>query len=212
MKKNILLINVFTLFTLTAMCLCLTSCGGGDDDGSHKTTEYSSGGGLTGWYADLSNVAKASDFTEINKAIENDEVLYRNNVASYDLFIYNDGLWWDVEWSHGRFRFYLTNKGKTNLEVIHIIDDNSLAIYYADLCAKGSKAIINYGEAIYEFYAGYIFKNMAYYGKPSYYTYSKIDNKIYIPLKGEIYTITSGGFVADGSSSVLKKYDPTKTY
>ncbi len=208
MKKNLLFSRLFAIFTMAALCLYLSSCG---DDNSNEATGYSGGGGLTGWYANLNNVAKSSDFTEINKAIENSEVLYRNNVASRDLF-FRSGLWWDVEWAHGRFRFCLTNKGKTNIKVVHIINDNSIVIYDTELCEESSIASSNYGEAVYKFYAGYIFKNMAYYGEPSYYTYTKIDNKIYIPSKGTIYTITGNGLIEDGSSSVLKKYDPSKTY
>lgn len=150
----------------------------------------------------MSKAVRSSDFNEINKAIESEEVLYRNHVATRDLF-FNGGLWWDCEWDHGRFRFYLDEK--SYLVVIHIVNDNTLVRYDANLCDEGTT---NYGEAVYKVYAGPIFKNLVYYGTPSYYTYQKDDNKIFILSTGDIYTITNSGLIKDGETEVLSKYDP----
>lgn len=207
MKKHLLLSKILGIFAIVTLYFCLFSCG---DDDSKGNSGNSSGGGLIGWYGSLNTAAKSSDFYELNKAIEAKEVLYANHIASADLFFFSDGLWNDTEWAHGRFRFFLSKTNKTGpFRAVHIINDNSLALYDACLCAKGSSS---YGEAVYTFYAGYYFKDLAYYDTPSYYTYTKIDNKIYIPQAGTIFTITGNGLVEDGSSSVLTKYDPSKTY
>ena len=51
--------------------------------------------GLTGYYTDLSRVANASDFDEINEAINNHELLedygHKKYYATYDLFINEEG-------------------------------------------------------------------------------------------------------------------------
>ena len=174
------------------------------------------GKGLTGYYTDLSAVAKASDFNEINEAINNNELLYVFDhrlgeddyyYATRDLFL-RDGMWWDCEHHHGRFRFHIKS---TLYPVIHIIDKNTIAM-------KGSSCFLHQegwgnGDVVYRFYAGPIFGNMEYVGYDwSYYTYAYIaDNKIAVS-NGDIYTIVDGGLIKDGSSSILSKYDPTKLH
>ena len=198
--------SLFLGFIACAMFI-FSSC---ENDGLEK--------GLTGYYTDLSAVAKASDFNEINKAINNNELLYvfdhANGMgpdeyfyATKNLFL-RDGMWWDCEHHHGRFRFYINN---TLYPVIHIIDRNTIAV-------KGSSCMLYLegrgdGEPVYKFYAGPIFGNMEYVGGDwTYYTYAYIaDNKIAVS-NGDIYTIVNGGLIKDGSSSVLRKYDPTKLY
>ena len=44
-----------------------------------------------------------------------------------------------------------------------------------------------------------------------YYTYTLIGNKIVVS-NGDIYTIADGGIIKDGSSAILKKYDPIKLH
>lgn len=175
------------------------------------------GKGLTGYYTDLSAAAKASDFDEINAAINNNELLYVFDhrlgeddyyYATRDLFL-RDGMWWDCEHHHGRFRFYIKS---TLYPVIHIIDKNTIAM-------KGSSCSLYQegrgdGDVVYRFYAGPIFGNMEYVttGSWNYYTYTYIDtNKIFVS-NGDIYTIVDSGLIKDGSSGILSKYDPTKLH
>ena len=174
------------------------------------------GKGITGYYTDLSRAAKASDFDEINEAINNNELLYVFDhrlgeddyyYATRDLFL-RDGMWWDCEHHHGRFRFYIKN---TLYPVIHIVDKNTIAM-------KGSSCSLYQegrgdGDVVYRFYAGPIFGNMEYVGNDwSYYTYAYIaDNKIAVS-NGDIYTIVDGSLIKDGSSTILSKYDPTKLH
>lgn len=179
------------------------------------------GKGLTGYYTDLSHAAKASDFDEINEAINNNELLYVFDhyrgeddyyYATKELFL-EDGMWNDTEHHLGRFRFYLLDKGKANMyPVIHIIDKNTIA-------ERGSSCWLYLeghgdGEPIYKFYAGPIFGNMEYVAHYdwTYYTYTYIaTNKIAVS-NGDIYTIVDGGLIKDGDSGVLSKYDPTKLH
>ena len=165
------------------------------------------GGGMIGWYTDLSKVAKQSDFNVINEAIDSKEVLssYRTGkyIASYDLFIGSDGQYNDSAASFGRLRFTIP----TVINTIRIVDSNTLIFYVGYLYVDGR----GYGDAVYKLYAGRIFGNMAYYGSPSYYTYAKADNKILVS-NGDIYTIVDGGLIKDGGSSRLSKYDPTQRH
>jgi hypothetical protein len=175
------------------------------------------GKGLTGYYTDLSAVAKASNFNEINEAINNNELLYvfdftmrpdEYYYATKELFL-RDGRWWDCEHHHGRFRFYI----KSELyPVIHIIDKNTIAVQGSS-CSLFLEGYGD-GEPVYKFYAGPIFGNMEYVtaGSWNYYTYTYIaDNKIAVS-NGDIYTIVDGGLRKDGSSSILNKYDPTRLH
>ena len=170
------------------------------------------GGGLTGWYTDLSKPAQQSDFNEINTAINNHELLSsygsgNNYYATYDLFIDDDyGNYYDGAAYFGRLR----NAVNKAIWALQIVDESTLKIYSGVLYPEGG-----YGtsgkEPYYKLYAGSIFGNMAYYATPTYYTYVKSDNKIVI-TNGDIYTITSEGLIKDGSSMLLSKYDPTKRY
>ena len=190
-------------FTMVAIVsIIFVSCGGDDDNGV-------TGEGLKGWYTNLNEVAKQSDFNVINEAIDNKEVLssYRyggqihTHIASYDEFIDNDGCYHDSEASFGRLRFTISK----NILVIRIVDDKTLLFYSAMLYVDGRGS----GDAVYKLYAGRVFGNMAYYGTPTYYTYAKIENKLVVS-NGDIYTFVDGGLVKDGSSGRWSKYDPNK--
>jgi hypothetical protein len=180
--------------------------------------------GLTGYYTDLSRVANASDFDEINQAINNNELLYVFDhrlgeddyyYATYDLFIdKNIGAWNESEHHHGRFRFYLLNKHKASIyPVIHIIDDTTIAM-------QGMSCFIykegwGDGEPLYKFYAGPIFGNMEYVGHSSswmYYTYTYVGLNKIVVSNGDIYTIADGGLIQEGTSVKLSKYNPTKLH
>lgn len=195
----------FAVLSLSLL-LCsfvLASCG---DDGTEGTK------GLKGWYIDLNNVAKASDFDKLNEAIRNNEVLSsysyggqrHDYVASRDLFIV-DGRYNDTNAYFGRLRYSIDMV----VNAIHVVDDSTMAMYNAWLYEDGAGS----GEEVYKLYAGSIFGNMTYYcSSPVYYTYVKADNKL-IVSNGDIYTVTSGGgLIADGSSALMSKYDPSKRY
>ncbi len=197
------------IFLWLFLTLTIVSCSDSDE-----TNGMSS---LNGWYADLERFAQESDFDEINEAIRNDEVLYKTKyntyIATRDLFFYENGMWNDTKWDHGRFRFYLLDQGKSQVPIIHIINNNTLALYYAWLYDANSPMEREDYENLYKFYAGPIFGEMVYRDFATIYTYSKVDNKI-IVTNGDIYTITEKGLIKEGSSSssIMSKFDPNKTY
>ncbi|MBQ4083537.1 MAG: hypothetical protein IJC77_04665 [Bacteroidaceae bacterium] len=165
---------------------------------------------LTGWYMlDLENMPYQDDFDEINKAIENNEVLKkyssREYRASYSLFIDSEGRYGDTGPEFGRLRFSIDNF----CAVIHIVDDSTLKLYSGALFVVNSN---NKNEMLYKLYAGPIFGHMAYYSESCrYYTYTKVDNKLVVS-NGSIYTIVDGKLIEDGSSTSFSKYDPSKEY
>ena len=207
MIKQKKLWNLLTIMMVAILSIGLSSCGDDDDDGGGGGL----GSGLKGWYTDLNDVAKQSDFNIINEAIDNEEVLssYRyggqihKHIASYDEFIGSDGSYSDSDASFGRLRFTIS----TPINAIRIVDDTTLLFYvgwrYID--CRGS------GDAVYKLYAGRVFGNMAYYGSPSYYTYAKVENKLVVS-NGDIYTIVDGALIKDGISTRWSKYDPSKRY
>ena len=168
------------------------------------------GSGLQGWYTDLSKPAKTSDFNEINTAINNHELLmsysYSNNYyATYDLFIDDDyGNFYCSAAYFGRLR----NSVNCIIWAIQIVDNSTLKIYSGVLYPEGGTGTSG-KESFYRLYAGSIFGNMAYYASPVNYTYVKSDNKIVVS-NGDIYTVSDGTLIKDGSSTVLSKYDPSK--
>ena len=190
--------HLASTFVLIVMGFMFATCSDSDSDSSRND-------GLKGWYLDMNSVAKEADFDEINKAIRNKEVLtsykYNEYVASRDLFINSDGSYSDSDSHFGRLRFSI----KSFINVVRILDDNTLLFYVGYLYEDGSDA----GEELYSFYAGSIFGQMTYYGTPSYYTYAKVDNKL-IVSNGDIYTVTSNGLIKDGSSDLWSKYEPNK--
>ena len=190
--------HLASTLVLIVMGFMFATCSDSDSDSSRN-------GGLKGLYLDMNSVAKEADFDEINKAIRNKEVLtsykYNEYVASRDLFINSDGSYSDSDSHFGRLRFSI----KSFINVVRILDDNTLLFYVGYLYEDGSDA----GEELYSFYAGSIFGQMTYYGTPTYYTYAKVDNKL-IVSNGDIYTVTSNGLIKDGSSDLWSKYEPNK--
>lgn len=203
MRKTSMLLWTFLFFIVIPVGL--TSCDNDDDSKSNS---------LIGWYTDLSKPAKASDFNEINQAIYDKEILSsyyyggsrHNYVASRDLFFYDDGMYSDSDAHFGRLRFKINSQ----VHSIRIIDNSTLVEYYAFLYEDGAYGA-NGMDAVYRINAGPVFGNMTYYDTGYYYTYIVADNKI-IVSNGDLYSITDGGLIKDGSSSRLSKYDPSTRY
>lgn len=194
--------QVLSAFMLLCICLVFTACPNKDDDPTAS---------LQGWYVDLNNVAKSSDFNDINTAINSREVLstygYGSSktqyIASRDLFINSNGMYHDTEAYFGRLRY----KIKTSIVVIQVVDKNTIKRYVAYMYQynKGK------GDVVYKLNTGAVLGTMAYYGDAQVYTYAVNENKM-IVSNGDIYTITSNGLIKDGSSSTLSKYDPNSTH
>ena len=199
MKKNFF--YWMTILMVAIVSVNLMSCGDDDDD------EGSSG--MKGWYTVLGDLPSQSDFNKLNEAINKQEVLSSYTyggkkytyVASRDLFINSDGSYQDDDAYFGRLRFTIKNP----INAIRIVDDNTLISYVAFLYIDGAST----GDVVYQLDGGSNFGRMTYYGHGSYYTYVKVDDKI-IVSNGDIYSITSGGLIKDGSSSMWSKYNPKK--
>ena len=195
-----------TLLGIMLLVLCIVGCTKPDD--GNQNGNGSNSNGLIGWYADKNRVGKQSDFNEINKAINNHELLSSYPTignyyyASRELFL-NNGMYSDSDAHFGRLRFSVPNP----ITVYRILDNQTFLLYNPFLYEDGAGS----GEAVYKLYAGSIFGNMTYYDNPTYYTYYKSDNKLFVS-NGDIFTITGIGLIKDGSSAVFSKYDPTKRY
>ena len=212
MEKKGYLRNMLVFAAVAIIGLGFTSC---KDDEDAPGTSGGTGSGLVGWYTDLSTVAKQSDFNEINKAINNHELLksygghgtpLKEYYATRDLFIWDGGYFSTSDNNCGRLRFSID--GWNNF--VRVVDNSTIQRFTGNLCLEGA----SYGEGkilAYKLYAGPIFGNMAYYGTGTYYTYVKQGNKI-IVTNGDIYTIVDGGLIKDGTSEKLSKYDPSKRY
>lgn len=164
---------------------------------------------LIGWYiADKEDMPNESDFEEINEAIRNGEVLKRYSsrdvVASYSLFVDADGRFRNSEPEFGRLRFLI----RTTATAVQIVDDNTLKEYWGMLYAM--KPYVK-GTPFYQFYAGPIFNNLAFYAEGTYYTYTREGNKLLLS-NGNVYTIVDGALIRDGSSYPYVKYDQTLVY
>lgn len=208
------LLNLVLLLGFTVMVTFITGCKKSDSS-SGNSNGSSSGNSLIGYYTDLSVPAKQSDFSALNTAIDNNELLAHYNYggqshdyyADYDLFINeDDGSYDDLSPHCGRLRYHLD--GHYQIHVVQIVDDNTLKEYYAWLF---SEDYYTSETIVYKLYAGRIFGNMCYHATPQYYTYAKSDNKLFVS-NGDIYTITSSGLIQDGFSALLQKYDPSKRY
>ena len=180
MKQSSFLWGMLTLM----MTFVLSGCGSDDSKSIDPPAAPQ-------YYADLSYVPDQTDFVGyIEDVIKGDK-----SMSS----LFN---------SNGEWTPYLKNSSGHWLglgDVICIKDDNTILWYPPYLYKEGKGS----GDVLYRFYAGSCIGNLVYRGEPTYYTYSKVDNKIYLS-NGNIFTVTNDGLREDGSSTVLKKYDPTK--
>ena len=188
MRKNsffsVLLFAAAILFTGAS----LTSCGG--DDGK-KNPE---GGGNSGdgsksqgqWYIELGRTSQTPYTVDLIQ-VYIDATTYYHGTPTLE----------------GLRKQY--TEGYTS--VIHIIDDNTLeyispsAFYYANPGLTDK-------QLLYRVNTSSVLGTLALYKDSSTpYTYEKIDNKIYVPLHGTIFTVTSSGLWEDGGK-MYYSYNP----
>lgn len=170
---------------------------------------------LNGWYTDLSKVATTYGFNRINQAIENHELIYTtgyshnyDRYATRDLFFYDSGMWSSSSAHYGTCRF-LPEVGQ-QIFAIHIINENTLVRHYAWL--YDPDYVPTSAEIAGRVYAGKHIGYLVYYdSQAATYTYTKVDNKLFLS-NGDIFTITSSGLIKDGSNDIMSKYDPSKTF
>lgn len=201
-NKIVLLVMSLVLAASLTACTALID-GLGDMEGD----------GLVGYYTKLDKLAKTSQFNRINQAIADNEVLSSYSSGKYyatrKLFFESDGRWDSSAARFGACRYMPENSSSVStykIDVIEIVNKNTLIKYGAwlwdpDKVSSGTKTLGSVyggryiGDLVYAVYHEYT------------YTYSRLDNKLFLS-NGDIYTIVDGGLVKDGSSGVLGRYNP----
>ena len=91
--------------------------------------------------------------------------------------------------------------------VIHIINDNTLEVLYDDyFCENG--ASVSGKQLLYRLNTGTYLGTLAFYSSQStLYTYESIDNKIYVPMWGKIFTVLGDALWEDGGRA-YSSYNP----
>ena len=197
--------SVFAMMIMALVCAGFASCGGDDDDEGGN----SNGSSFVGnWYVrpieginnNVCTELKKNLIDKINRNLSENPQLQKN-----DFFDYNGALI-DPKypnWSPG---------GGSYASFVHIIDKNTLSIndwglYAYAIGSSGSTgqdlvAIINTGTIVGEVGA---------YSKPTYYTYERIDNKVYVTMAGTIFTISGTNLLEDGGG-VYTIFTPGQKY
>jgi len=188
------------------VALTLTACGGDDD--KDELIEEAGDASIEAWYKS-GDFATASDFEEINVAIDNHELLsssryHGDTYAEVDNFFFEGG---DHFFTADSYlgRLHLAGPQFTP-NVIHIVDDTKIEIYNLDLCKDTGTINSEGSRRIYHFNAGRHFRKMAYYGTPSTYFYVKTDNKIVVS-NGDMYALTAEGLIGD-SGKIMEQFKP----
>ncbi len=172
----------------------LSSCGDGDDNKNNPE----GGGGDSGsgtksngqWYIEL---------------VGNENVPYTVSLIQ----VYIDA----TTFYHGTPTLEELRKqyteGYTN--VIHIIDDNTLEYVNPSAFYNANSGLTD-KQILYRVNTSSVLGTLALYKNSSTpYTYEKIDNKLYVPLAGRIYTITSFGLWEDGGDKYYS-YNPETAF
>ncbi len=172
----------------------LTSCGGDDPDGS----------GGKEWFA--TEFASASDFSEINRAISNHELLYSSKYggdryAEPDLFFDEYGFFSTSKPYFGRLRFTPDNQF---VSIICIEDKNTIVMYNATMYRENEEP----GIIFKKFDAGNL-GTLCYSDEnsPSLFTYVEIDGKLVLS-NGTIYTRRGNQLIREGSGEAFTKFTP----
>ncbi len=175
----------FYLFFLAGCLLGIigvTSCGG-DDNKTNPESGGGSGGGSQSngqWYIELSSADDKPYTVELEEISIGAALTFGNTPTKPTM-------------------------GDPN--VIHIINDNTLEFYnYANVTDYEPGATGK--QLLFRVNTGSLWGMLGYYANnPTTYTYEKIDNKLYVIMKGEIYTVTSSALIRDGGKTYYS-YDP----
>lgn len=172
----------------------LSSCGDGDDNKNNPEGGGGDSGGGTKsngqWYIELvgnENVPTTIDFMRI--WIDAQMVFHHTPTLAELRKQYTEGY----------------------TSVIHIIDDNTLEYITPGAFCEANSGSTG-GQILYRVNTSSPLGTLALYANGSTpYTYEKIDNKLYVPLAGEIYTITSFGLWEDGGDKYYS-YNPETAF
>lgn len=211
------------LVILLCSAFTLSSCGSDDDgdggNGSGTNSSSNSAWGRGTWYAQQSEIngvsVKKSDFEEIEKAIDNHELLYTSHglhkeyehYAERGMFVKDDGRFTTTS-SSGRLEMSIY---ECINPAVRIVDDNTLVLCEFRLYVDDEMKTEQVLKKLATLFNGHIFKSVSLYIRESYYTYTTLGNKI-IVSNGYIYTISNGTLIQDGSSTPLVPFDPMKVF
>ena len=94
-----------------------------------------------------------------------------------------------------------------NGSVIHLVNSNTLEVLSDDYFCEDGASVSN-KQLLYRVNTGTSLGTLAFYSSHSTpYTYEKIDNKLYVPMWGKIFTVTSEGLWEDGGK-LYSSYNP----
>lgn len=176
------------------------------------------GNSLKGWYTDLDKVATTYGFAKIEEAIANYECIYSlgshydpdhssDRYATRDLFFHDNGRWTSSSAYYGTCRF-LPEVGQ-QIFVVQIVNENTLTYYYGWLYDPD---YVPSSEILGKVYAGRNIGELVYYDEsPRIYTYTELDNKLYVS-NGDIFTVSSTGLIKDGTNGIMSKYNPSTRF
>ncbi|MBQ0074228.1 MAG: hypothetical protein KBT34_08530 [Prevotella sp.] len=217
MKTNKLWGILMMLVLVLGVTFSFSSCGGDDSDGSDTNTNVE-------WYANQNDISQISvskyNFQNIENAIDNEELLGKTYVsngryiyyyAQRSMFVFGDGSFGTTGTTPGQKLGRLENTVNGHLYAIRIENSNTLAVCQFSLFVDEDMSSSSNRKKIATVFNGHIFKSVSVYLSENYYTYIKSDNKI-IVSNGDIYTVTSSGLIKDGSSSIMKRFDPYALY
>ena len=167
------------------------------------------------WYTDLTQVAKTSGFDRVNQAIKNYECIYTtgyshnyDKYATRDVFFLDNGMWYSSSANYGTCRF-MPEVGQ-QIFVVNIVNRDTMVYYYAWLYDPAK--VPSSAQILGTVNAGSQIGKLVYYDdSPRTYTYTRVNGKLYVS-NGDIFTKTSSGLIKDGSSGVMSKYDPSKSF
>lgn len=170
------------------------------------------------WYAlqsDINQVSLSkSNFNEIEKAIDNHELLEKSYFSYYaerDMFVYSDGGFTTTNSNSGRKFGRLANTIDGSLYAVKIQDSNTLVSCHFSLFVDEDMNRSYDCKKYATVFNGHIFKSISVYLSEYYYTYIQTGNKI-IVSNGDIYTVTSSGLIPDGSSYPMVQFNPKNVF
>lgn len=187
-----------TRLSLIIFCICSLTFGG-----CGLLDELGLSSIPSGMYYCPDDIAVPSDFTEINTAINNNELIYKTPYGTYktyatvDLFIRDDGSWDDFDAHHGRFRFSIKSQAK----FIKVKNSSTVNIYYGWLYKDGTG---NGGDKLHEVNVANPIGKLAYYDTPMTYSYVFDGSRMTLD-NGDVYIYEDGALIPSGSNKRFVK-------
>lgn len=197
MNKMNSLLSLLTIMMVALLSVSVTSCGGDDNDGGGGGTPNNNNSFVGCWYASYDATQEYTQAAEyfvsnINRTLQTHPEYTRND------FFDSDG------------RFYTqSNILGSSAQYIHFIDNHTLTLTqkFSDAWAVGS-SLTNEMDLVCIINTGTRVGQIGLYARTFYYTYEILDNKLYIPVAGIIFTISGTSLLRDGGDRYTKMSVP----